>query len=37
MTSRSFRGEFEGLKLPKEVVRKIYSENAVKWYKLSLK
>jgi hypothetical protein len=37
MTAPSFRGEFEGLHLPKEVVRKIYSENAVKWYKLSLK
>jgi hypothetical protein len=34
MTSKSFRGEFRGLKLPKEVVRKIYSENAIKWYKL---
>jgi hypothetical protein len=34
MTSRSFRGEFQGLQLPKEVVRKIYSENAIKWYKL---
>jgi hypothetical protein len=37
MTCRSFKGEFEGLQLPKEVVRKIYSENAIKWYKLSLK
>jgi hypothetical protein len=37
MTSDNFRGTFEGLKLPKEVVRKIYSENAVKWYKLNLK
>jgi hypothetical protein len=37
MTAPSFKGEFEGLQLPKEVVRKIYSENAVKWYKLSLK
>ena len=37
MTSSSFRGEFEGLLLPKEVVRKIYSENAIKWYKLAVK
>jgi hypothetical protein len=36
MTSDKFRGKFEGLQLPKEVVRKIYSENAVKWYKLVL-
>jgi hypothetical protein len=35
MTCRSFRGEFEGLQLPKEVVRKIYSENAIKWYNLN--
>jgi predicted TIM-barrel fold metal-dependent hydrolase len=34
MTADAFRGEFEGLQLPKEVVRKIYSENAIKWYKL---
>lgn len=34
MTSNTFRGEFKGLKLPKEVIRKIYSENAIKWYKL---
>ena len=36
MTAPSFRGEFEGLQLPKEVVRKIYSENAIKWYKLAI-
>ncbi|MEI6048069.1 MAG: amidohydrolase family protein [Bacteroidota bacterium] len=36
MTSRSFRGEFKGLQLPKEVVKKIYSENAIKWYKLAI-
>jgi hypothetical protein len=35
MTSDMFRGNFTGLKLPKEVVRKIYSENAIKWYKLN--
>jgi hypothetical protein len=37
MTSDLFRGKFEGLQLPKEVVRKIFSENAVKWYKLAVK
>ena len=37
MTSDKFRGTFEGLHLPKEVVRKIYSENAIKWYKLAVK
>jgi hypothetical protein len=36
MTAPSFRGEFEGLQLPREVVNKIYSENAIKWYKLSV-
>lgn len=36
MTSDKFRGTFTGLKLPKEVVDKIYFQNAVKWYKLSL-
>ena len=34
MTSDKFRGTFEGLKLPKEVVVKIFSGNAIKWYKL---
>jgi hypothetical protein len=37
MTSTSFRGTFEGLLLPKEVIRKIYSENAIKWYNLNVK
>ncbi len=37
MTSDKFRGKFTGLKLPKEVVRKIYIENAVKWYSINLK
>ena len=37
MTSDKFRGTFEGLQLPKEVVRKIYSENAIRWYKLNVK
>ena len=36
MTSDTFRGTFTGLKLPKEVVYKIYSENAIKWYNLSV-
>jgi hypothetical protein len=34
MTSDKFKGKFEGLQLPKEVVNKIFSENAIKWYKL---
>ena len=37
MTSVTFRGKFEGLQLPKEVVNKIYFENAIKWYKLAIK
>ena len=37
MTSDKFRGKFEGLQLPKNVVKKIYSENAIKWYKLNVK
>jgi predicted TIM-barrel fold metal-dependent hydrolase len=37
MTSDKFRGKFRGLKLPKAVVKKIYSENAIKWYKLNVK
>lgn len=37
MTSDKFRGSFEGLQLPKEVIRKIYAENAIKWYKLNVK
>lgn len=36
MTSDKFRGTFTGLKLPKEVVKKIYSENAIKWYNLKI-
>ncbi len=36
MTSDKFRGKFTGLKLPKEVVDKIYSRNAIEWYKLNL-
>lgn len=33
MSSHLIEGEFNGLKLPKEVVNKIYSENCKKWYK----
>jgi len=33
MKSDLIDGDFNGLKLPKEVVDKIYSENAKKWYK----
>jgi len=33
MTSNLIEGEFKGLKLPKEVVDKIYSKNIRKWYK----
>jgi hypothetical protein len=36
MTSDKFRGIFKGLQLPKEVVRKIYSENAIRWYSLNI-
>lgn len=37
MTSDKFRGKFEGLKLPENVVNKIYRENAIRWYKLNVK
>ncbi len=33
MTSNLINGKFQGLKLPKEVVDKIYAKNARKWYK----
>jgi len=33
MTSSLIDGEFRGLKLPKEVVDKIYAQNTKKWYK----
>lgn len=36
MTSDKFRGTFTGLKLPKDVVDKIYFNNAFKWYKLKI-
>jgi hypothetical protein len=34
MTSELFKGRFEGLRLPKAVIDKIYRGNAIKWYKL---
>jgi len=36
ITSDKFRGTFTGLRLPKKVVDKIYSENAIKWYNLNI-
>jgi len=36
MTTDAFRGSFRGLRLPAEVVDKIYSRNAIKWYKLRI-
>ncbi len=36
MTSDLFRGKFTGLKLPKGVIDKLYRENAIIWYKLTL-
>jgi predicted TIM-barrel fold metal-dependent hydrolase len=36
MTTWNFRGSFNGLHLPKEVVDKIYYKNALKWYKLKV-
>lgn len=36
MTSDLFNGKFRGLKLPKEVIDKIYRENAVSWYRLKI-
>ena len=32
MSSSSFKGTFKGLQLPKEVIDKIYRENAEKWF-----
>ena len=37
MISNQFKGKFIGLQLPKEVVNKIYSRNAIRWYKLPVK
>lgn len=36
LTSSKFRGTFTGLKLPRDVINKIYSLNAIKWYNLKL-
>jgi hypothetical protein len=36
MTSGEFEGKYKGLKLPKEVVDKIFSKNAIAWYKLKI-
>ncbi|HEC44802.1 MAG TPA: amidohydrolase [Bacteroides sp.] len=32
MTSRFIEGEFNGLKLPRQVIDKIYRHNTIKWY-----
>lgn len=37
MSTDEFDGKFNGLKLPKEVVDKIYRENAIDWYKLNIR
>ncbi|MBK9390704.1 MAG: amidohydrolase family protein [Bacteroidetes bacterium] len=37
MSTGQFDGKFNGLKLPAEVIDKIFSENAIKWYGLSIK
>lgn len=37
MTSEAFKGKFKGLQLPKEVVNKIFRDNAIRWYKLPVK
>jgi len=34
MTVEEVEGEFQGLKLPKEVVDKIYRHNAIRWFKM---
>lgn len=34
LTSPHVNGEFQGLKLPKEVIDHIYRKNAVKWFKI---
>lgn len=36
MTAPEFSGEFKGLQLPREVVNKLYNDNAIKWYKLKI-
>ena len=35
MTAPEVNGEFRGLKLPKEVIDKIFRKNAVRWFKMS--
>ncbi len=35
LTSTHFKGNFQGLHLPKSVVEKIYSKNAIRWYHLA--
>jgi Amidohydrolase len=37
LTSVQFKGTFQGLHLPREVVDKIYRTNAIRWYSLSVK
>jgi hypothetical protein len=34
MTSPHVNGDFQGLKLPKRVIEKIYRENAIRWFKM---
>lgn len=34
LTSKHFKGRFRGLRLPKEVVNKLFSLNAIRWYQL---
>jgi hypothetical protein len=34
MTSDEINGEFQGLKLPKDVIDHIYYDNAIKWFKI---
>jgi predicted TIM-barrel fold metal-dependent hydrolase len=36
MSTDAFKGSFTGLRLPSEVVDKIYRENAIKWYNLRI-
>jgi predicted TIM-barrel fold metal-dependent hydrolase len=36
MNAPQFRGNFRGLKLPREIIDKIYFTNAVRWYKLQV-
>jgi len=34
MTASAVNGEFKGLKLPKEIIDKIYRSNAIRWFKI---